>query len=459
MLERLKVNGEEKLGMNERVGQQVGSYRLLEVLGIGGQAVVYLGEHVFLKRQSAIKLLHEEQGRLTKHEIEQFLKEAQMIARLRHPHIVTVHEYALDEQGMPFLVMDYYPHGTLRQRHRPGERLSLSIVVDYVKQGALALQYAHEQRIIHRDVKPGNMLLGQQGETVLSDFGIATVAHRTSSLQTQDNPGTPPYMAPEQIQRKPTPASDQYALAIVAYQWLAGHRPLDGVSLGLAQIGNPNFPIPLLRAHRRDLPRPMEEVMQQALAPDPQARFPSIQEFADALERASQNPAPPLSDHLTSLSGLPEWLLSDSDIKQLPNWLLSSSEKAQLSSQLPVLEQQQRTQPAARHEAKSGVPNQPSFHLQEWMEKKIKAIRASQKISVVRRTPTHSKARVDLQKRVISLTIMYYGVTTSQKAQNLHYMYHMCKDWVLGDATSIDTEGEPTRYFDLVLPTDLDRRK
>src|SRR3989441_1690156 len=207
--------------MADRVGQQLGNYRLVRLLGQGGFAEVYLGEHVYLETEAAIKVL---QTQLAGEEIEQFRREARTIAHLIHPHIVRVLEFGV-EGSMPFLVMDYAPNGTLRQRHPKGAALALPLIVAYVKQVADALQYAHDEKLIHRDIKPENMLLGRRNEILLSDFGIAIVAQSSRYQGTQDMAGTIAYMAPEQIQAHPRPASDQYSLAIVVYEWLTGERP------------------------------------------------------------------------------------------------------------------------------------------------------------------------------------------------------------------------------------------
>src|SRR5262249_15193916 len=118
--------------------------------------------------------------------------------------------------------MDYAPSGTLRNRHPKGTPLPVSTVVDYIKQIAQALQYAHDRKVVHRDVKPENMLIGEHNEILLSDFGIALIAHSSHYDSTKDMAGTIAYMAPEQIAAHPRPASDQYSLGIVAYEWLSG---------------------------------------------------------------------------------------------------------------------------------------------------------------------------------------------------------------------------------------------
>jgi eukaryotic-like serine/threonine-protein kinase len=216
--------------MADRVGQQLGNYRLIRWLGQGGFAEVYLGEHIHLGTQAAIKVMHTQ---LAHADVEQFRTEARTIARLVHPHIVRVLEF--DVAGTtPFLVMDYAPNGTLRQRYPTGSMLPLSTVISYVKQITDALQYAHDEKFIHRDIKPENMLLGRRGEILLSDFGIALVAQSSRYQHIQDIAGTVAYMAPEQIQAHPRPASDQYSLGIVVYEWLSGNRPFHGSFTELA---------------------------------------------------------------------------------------------------------------------------------------------------------------------------------------------------------------------------------
>ncbi len=144
--------------MVDRVGQQLGNYRLLRLLERGGFADVYLGEHIHLKSRAALKVLH---THLTDKEAEHFQQEAQTIATLAHPSIVRVLDYDVQD-GVPFLVMDYAPDGSLRRRHPPGEVVPLPLLLSYVKQVADALQYAHEHKLVHRDVKPENMLVGRR---------------------------------------------------------------------------------------------------------------------------------------------------------------------------------------------------------------------------------------------------------------------------------------------------------
>lgn len=268
--------------MAERMGQQLGNYQLKHLLGHGGFADVYLGEHIYLKTEAAIKVLHTQ---LANEDIEKFRTEALTIAHLIHPHIIRVLDFDV-ENAMPFLVMDYAPNGTLRDRHPKGSRLQAAIFMPYVRQIASALQYAHDQKLIHRDVKPENMLLGRNNDVLLSDFGIALVAQNSLSQSTEDMViGTMAYMAPEQIQGKPRPASDQYALAIVVYEWISGQKPFNGSYMEIVTQHLSAAPPPLNEAALA-IPHAVQQVIQRALAKDPHQRFARVQDFADALERA-----------------------------------------------------------------------------------------------------------------------------------------------------------------------------
>ncbi len=269
--------------MTDRLGQQLGNYRLVTLLGQGGYAEVYLGQHVRLNLQAAIKVLH---THLTDQEAEHFYQEAETIAKLMHPAIVRILDYDVQD-GVPFLVMDYAPGGSLRQRHPKGSVLPLPQIVSYVKQMAAALQYAHERKLIHRDVKPENMLLGRQQEVLLSDFGLAALAHSSASLSTKEAVGTLPYMAPEQIEGHPRAASDQYALGVVVYEWLCGARPFEG-SMTEVMVQHLTMPPPPLHEKVATVPREIEQVVLRALAKDPKERYASVQDFATTLERVSQ---------------------------------------------------------------------------------------------------------------------------------------------------------------------------
>lgn len=212
----------EETSVKTNIGQQFGNYRLTSLVGRGGFAEVYLGEHVYLKTQAAIKIL---QTRLSSEEQERFYAEARTVAHLQHEHIVRVLEFGLKDDSIPYLVMEYAPNGTLRERFPRGKPVPFAHILPPLKQVASALHYAHSANLIHRDIKPENMLLGTHNEVLLSDFGIALMIKGSQRQDAQEVAGTVTYMAPEQLQGRPTRASDQYALAVVVYEWLSGQRP------------------------------------------------------------------------------------------------------------------------------------------------------------------------------------------------------------------------------------------
>ncbi len=275
-------------------GRQIGNYRLLRMLGQGGFACVFLGEHLYLKRLAAIKVLR---MALNNQDKERFLSEARLLATLTHPHIVHVLDFGVAQrvetigneqfvEYIPYLVMDFASDNNLRVSHPAGSCLSIKTVVDYVKQIADALQYAHNKGIIHCDVKPENLLLDEQQTVMLSDFGLALFAPRPELLSTREMHGTLPYAAPEQLRGKPCFASDQYSLGVIAYEWLCGRRPFvgDDVTVILQHISSAP---PSLRSQNPGISSAVEEVVLKALAKDPGQRHASVQAFARALEFAS----------------------------------------------------------------------------------------------------------------------------------------------------------------------------
>jgi serine/threonine protein kinase len=267
-----------------RIGQQVGNYRLLRLLGQGGFADVFLGEHIYLETQAAIKILR---VRLSDEALVDFLHEARTIAKLEHPHIVRVYECDT-ANSTPFLVMTYAPNGSLRQRHPRGTRLSPTQIVSYIQQIASALQYAHQRKLIHRDIKPENMLIRQDEQVLLSDFGLVLIAQSSGSQTAKEMAGTVPYMAPEQLQGRPRLASDQYALGVVTYEWICGERPFTGSFVEIASQ-HVLTPPPSLCEKVPGLPPDIESVVFKALAKDPTQRFENISAFAQALTTACAN--------------------------------------------------------------------------------------------------------------------------------------------------------------------------
>jgi len=323
--------------MENLAGQQLGNYQLRHLLGQGGFAEVYLGDHIYLDTQAAIKVLR---TRLTSEEVEQFRTEARTIARLVHPHIVRVLDFGV-EGTIPFLVMDYAPNGTLRKQYPIGTQLPLSLVVGYVHQIADALQHAHNQRVIHRDVKPENILLDQHNNVLVSDFGIAlVVSSRSYSTQfNQDLVGTISYMAPEQIQSQAGPASDQYSLGIVVYEWLCGTRPFQGSFTEVA-VKHALAPLPSLREKIPSLSADIEAVIMKALDKNPASRFGSVLEFAIALEQAYRRGITSTTTPLSIDTSLDEQLFSNETLPfshQEASLVLTPVEVSPPSTPTPVI--------------------------------------------------------------------------------------------------------------------------
>jgi serine/threonine protein kinase len=248
--------------MADRAGQRLDNYRLIRLLGEGSFGQVYLAEHIYRETQVAVKVLPQ----LAEDDLPDFLNEARTI-RLRHPHIVPILDFGVDNR-IPFIVMEYIANGTLRQRYPKGSRLPLDLIVLYIKQVADALQYAHDEKLIHRDVKPENMLLRSDHDVLLSDFGIATFARSSGSHSILGMAGTIIYMAPEQLQGRPVLASDQYALGVVAYEWLCGERPFKGSPMEIA-TQHMLKPIPPLREKVPYLPLSVEQAVLTSMEKEP----------------------------------------------------------------------------------------------------------------------------------------------------------------------------------------------
>jgi eukaryotic-like serine/threonine-protein kinase len=256
-------------------GQLFGNYRLVRLLGRGGFAEVYLGRHIHIRRMAAIKLLL---AQVDAPDIKHFKREAQIVADLHHPHIISLLDFGVHDGHIPYIAMEYAASGTLRQRHPRGSVIAPTQALAYMAQVAEALDFAHARSIIHRDVKPENMLLNAQDSLLLSDFGIATLTSELGAQITPSVAGTAVYMAPEQLRGKTRPESDQYALAVVTYEWLCGKPPFHGTYPEIA-VQHINSAPPSLRTRNPRISPAIEEVVNIALAKDPAQRYPTVSEF------------------------------------------------------------------------------------------------------------------------------------------------------------------------------------
>ena len=277
--------------MGQQIGDQFSNYHLSKLLGTGGFAEVWLAKKPNEQREVAVKILNVQLP--TIEDQDYFLREAHHLGRLVHPHIIRLLDCGIQGEK-PYLILDFAPHGTLRQRCRRGAVLPLSQVVHYVKQIADGLQYAHNQRIIHRDVKPENLLLDSHDNVLLSDFGISLPGQTLPSPKTQDILGTTGYMAPEQTDGHPAFASDQYSLAVIVYEWLSGTLPFKGTKAVEIRLQQQKSPPPLAKKVP-GVTVELEQVIFKALSEQVSARFRRVQDFASALELAagSHIPVPP----------------------------------------------------------------------------------------------------------------------------------------------------------------------
>jgi serine/threonine protein kinase len=276
---------------NQRLDHHIGNYRLRHLLSRSQTTEIYLAEHTLFHTEAAVKLLDRQS---TGNEVEKFLAQASLLAHLHHPHIVQVFDFGTVE-GTAFLIMNYAANGTLRQRYPKGTRLPLPLALHYTRQIASALQYTHQHHLIHRDIKPHNMLLGPHDDVMLTDFGIAVVSQDfTSEVPPfRDFEGTVPYTAPEQLQGKPHKNSDLYALGIIVYEWLSGDWPFTG---SFDEIVHQHLFVapPFFSEKHVAVPAAFEQVVRKALAKEPEQRFSGAEDFVHALEQAYQpTPHPP----------------------------------------------------------------------------------------------------------------------------------------------------------------------
>jgi len=274
--------------MNNLIGQTINRYHIIEQLGEGGMATVYKAFDTRLERQVAIKLIRREafSREIFSQVLARFEREAKALAQLSHPNIVKVYDYG-EYKGSPYLVMEFVPGGTLKQH--TGKAIPWSEAVRLLLPVAKALQYAHDEKIIHRDIKPGNILITSRGEPMLSDFGIAKILENTTATTltgTGVGIGTPEYMAPEQgMGSEVNGRSDLYALGVVLYELITGRRPFIADTPLAVLMKHMTDPLPRPREFIPDLPDSVEQVLFKALAKNPQDRYPDMGAFVQALER------------------------------------------------------------------------------------------------------------------------------------------------------------------------------
>jgi eukaryotic-like serine/threonine-protein kinase len=264
-------------------GQMLGKYRILSPLGSGGFGTVYLAEDTWIDKKVALKVAHRQHGL----DFGQLLREPRLLASLNHPNIVSVLT-ALKEEGIFFIVMEYVPGETLESIVVREGALDLPRALDFTCQICNALDHAHSQGVIHRDLRPGNVLVTEQGLAKVADFGtsrfLEIAAHGTTVT------GSPPYMAPEQFHGKAVFASDVYSLGVSMYQMLTGMLPyetpgpadLDRLMTG-ELVSSP-------RVRNPKIPKAVSDVILKAMAPEITARYQRASELLDDLLAARAAP-------------------------------------------------------------------------------------------------------------------------------------------------------------------------
>jgi serine/threonine protein kinase len=310
--------------MTNLIGQNLGPYRIMEQVGRGGMATVYKAYQPAMDRHVAVKVLsaHFMQDPSF---VERFEREARTIARLEHPHILPVHDYGKAPDGTTYIVMRYINAGTLSDLLKQGP-LSVNEIVHLFSQIGDALAYAHEQGILHRDMKPSNILIDPRNQAFLTDFGLARIIEGDSHLTGSMIVGTPAYMAPEQGQGRPADKrSDIYALGVVLYEMVTGRPPFEAETPMAVMIKHMTEPLPLPSTLNPNLSPAVERVILKALAKEPEARYQSVTDMVRVLQEAVTEmptlpsmPKPTPSPIQTTPAALPR----KAKPAQRPAWLI-----------------------------------------------------------------------------------------------------------------------------------------
>lgn len=276
--------------MSELVAQRLGQYDVLELIGLGGMARVYKGYQSSLQRYVAIKAIPSQVDDSPDSTfVRRFTNEARVVARLTHPNIVPIHDFG-EDKGWAFIVMEYIASGTLRERLVAAEqrhtRLDLALTLELLAQAALALDFAHANGVVHRDVKPGNMLMRTEDHLLLSDFGIAAILEANQEFtRTGANVGTPQYMAPEQG----TPGgvidarTDIYALGVVLFQCVTGRLPFSADTPMGTILLHMHEPPPRPAALVPGLNPAVEQIILRAMTKVPNGRYQHARDMAAQL--------------------------------------------------------------------------------------------------------------------------------------------------------------------------------
>jgi eukaryotic-like serine/threonine-protein kinase len=269
-----------------------GRYEVVRAIGAGGMGCVYLARDSVLSREVALKVLDERHAEIEEF-VERFRREAQAAASLSHPNIVAVYDYGEDERGAPYIAMEHVAGGTLKERIREKGKLPPRVAAGVALQITSALEAAHESGIVHRDVKPENVLVTEDGNVKVADFGIARAAEATAVTATSTVLGSVRYLSPEQASGGEVgPASDLYSLGVVLYELLSGEVPFEAHNpIATAMRHLTETPAPPGEFEPR-IPAALEAVTLKLLEKDPADRYPSAGALAEDLMRVLAEAAP-----------------------------------------------------------------------------------------------------------------------------------------------------------------------
>jgi tRNA A-37 threonylcarbamoyl transferase component Bud32 len=275
--------------MDPMIGRTIGKYRIVEHLGRGGMAEVYKAYQPNLDRYVAIKMMHAFLAD-EKEFLSRFEREAKVVATLRHPNIVQVYDFDV-ESGVYYMVMEFISGETLKSRMQDLETkdqwISLDDAARVILSVGSALKYAHERGMVHRDVKPANVMITLEGQVILTDFGIAKIVSASNLTASGAMVGTPSYMAPEQGMGQPgDERSDIYSLGVMLYQLVLGRLPYDADTPLAVVLKHINEPLPLPKALKPDISDDLNRVILKSLAKDPHDRYQKVADLAADLRKA-----------------------------------------------------------------------------------------------------------------------------------------------------------------------------
>jgi eukaryotic-like serine/threonine-protein kinase len=326
-----------------------GRYRIERRLGAGGMSTVFMATDTVLERPVAIKLLAEH---LAEDEafVARFRREALAAARLQHPNIVQVFDSGQDpDSGRHFIVMEYVNGPSCADMLREHKQLGVDETVRIVRDACHGLDYAHRAGVVHRDVKPGNLLVvGESGATKLADFGIAKAAEQTRITQVGSVLGTAAYLSPEQAAGEEAgPPSDIYSLGVCAYQFLTGRLPHEYTSLTELALKQQQEGVEPITVHRPEVSRELDQAIRLALERDPSMRYSSALQMSQALEAGSRGEATAATQALAAT----DYTRGVSDLTAATQALRTRAEPAPRPTRAPA---RRREHPPARRGRRLG---------------------------------------------------------------------------------------------------------